>query len=76
MDHVKEIDSLTYFAMLRQGTYALGKEKKTINDLNVFPIPDGDTGDNMHMTMKAGVSASEAAYEAPGVSPAGLAIQA
>ena len=73
MDHVKEIDSLTYFAMLRQGTYALGKEKKNINDLNVFPIPDGDTGDNMHMTMKAGVNASEAAYEAPGLSPAGLA---
>ena len=43
--------------MLRQGAAALGKEKATINDLNVFPIPDGDTGDNMYMTMKAGCAA-------------------
>ncbi|MBQ3710267.1 MAG: DAK2 domain-containing protein [Bacteroidales bacterium] len=56
-----EIDSLTFSAMLRQGTVALGKEKGVINDLNVFPIPDGDTGDNMYMTMKAGVSAASEA---------------
>lgn len=42
--------------MLRQGAVALSKEKTVINDLNVFPIPDGDTGDNMLMTLKAGVS--------------------
>lgn len=43
--------------MLRQGAVALGKEKSVINDLNVFPIPDGDTGDNMYMTIKAGCNA-------------------
>lgn len=57
MDYVNELDGLTFSFMLRQGTVSLGKEKKTINDLNVFPIPDGDTGDNMYMTMKAGVAA-------------------
>ena len=57
MDYVNELDGLTFSFMLRQGTVSLGKEKKTINDLNVFPIPDGDTGDNMYMTMKAGVMA-------------------
>lgn len=31
--------------------------KKIINDLNVFPIPDGDTGDNMCMTFEGGLSA-------------------
>ena len=61
MGHLIEIDSLTFSAMLRQGTVALGKEKGVINDLNVFPIPDGDTGDNMYMTMKAGVSAASEA---------------
>ena len=45
--------------MLRQGAVALGKEKTTVNDLNVFPIPDGDTGDNMYMTLKAGCTALE-----------------
>lgn len=48
---------MTFAAMLRQGAVALGKEKATVNDLNVFPIPDGDTGDNMYMTLKAGCSA-------------------
>ena len=50
------LDSLTFSTMLRQGAVALGKEKRVINDLNVFPVPDGDTGDNMFMTMKAGVT--------------------
>jgi hypothetical protein len=43
--------------MLRQGAVQLGRDKKVINDLNVFPIPDGDTGDNMLMTLKAGCTA-------------------
>ena len=52
-----ELDSLTFADMLRQGAVSLGKDKTTINDLNVFPIPDGDTGDNMLMTLKAGCAA-------------------
>ena len=52
-----ELDSLTFASMLRQGAVSLGKDKKVINDLNVFPIPDGDTGDNMLMTLKAGCNA-------------------
>lgn len=59
MEKTTELDSLTFSAMLRQGAVALGKEKPVINDLNVFPIPDGDTGDNMYMTMKAGCAALE-----------------
>ena len=57
MEKASELDSLTFAAMLRQGAVVLGKEKNTVNDLNVFPIPDGDTGDNMHMTLKAGCAA-------------------
>ena len=57
MERTTELDSLTFAAMLRQGAVALGKEKTVINDLNVFPIPDGDTGDNMYMTLKAGCAA-------------------
>ena len=40
--------------MLREGAARLGANRETINDLNVFPIPDGDTGDNMLMTMEGG----------------------
>lgn len=57
MQRTNELDSLTFTMMLRQGAVSLGKDKTVINDLNVFPIPDGDTGDNMLMTLKAGCAA-------------------
>ena len=59
MERTLEFDSLTFAAMLRQGAVQLGRDKTVVNDLNVFPIPDGDTGDNMLMTLKAGCSALE-----------------
>ncbi len=59
MQNTSELDGLTFVAMLRQGAVSLGKDKTVINDLNVFPIPDGDTGDNMLMTLKAGCAALE-----------------
>lgn len=59
MQKTNDLDSLTFAAMLRQGAVSLGKDKKVVNDLNVFPIPDGDTGDNMLMTLKAGCHALE-----------------
>ena len=59
MEKTTELDSLTFAAMLRQGAAQLGKDKKVVNDLNVFPIPDGDTGDNMLMTLRAGCNALE-----------------
>ena len=31
----------------------IDKNKQALNDLNVFPVPDGDTGTNMSMTMNA-----------------------
>ena len=57
MGKTSELDSLTFSDMLRQGAVQLGRDKKVVNDLNVFPIPDGDTGDNMLMTLKAGCNA-------------------
>ena len=45
-----------YLELVRSGAARLGEQRQTINDLNVFPIPDGDTGDNMYMTISAGAS--------------------
>ena len=39
--------------MLIFGAASITKEKQSINDLNVFPVPDGDTGTNMSLTMHA-----------------------
>ena len=57
MQKTTQLDSPTFATMLRQGAVQLGRDKKLVNDLNVFPIPDGDTGDNMLMTLKAGCNA-------------------
>ena len=52
------INSTLYMEMLLCGAESLYKDKTVVNDLNVFPIPDGDTGDNMYMTLRAGCDAA------------------
>jgi len=47
-----------YLNLIRGGAANLSQNRHTINDLNVFPIPDGDTGDNMYMTIEAGCHAT------------------
>lgn len=42
--------------MLLCAAAALESNKQHINELNVFPVPDGDTGTNMSMTMGAGAA--------------------
>ena len=44
--------------LLSGGLNNLKANIDTVNDLNVFPIPDGDTGDNMYSTMLGGVKAT------------------
>ncbi len=56
--NTKTIDSGVFYGMLRAGSARLGANKTTVNDLNVFPIPDGDTGDNMFMTIDSGVKSA------------------
>lgn len=51
---IETITGEVYLKMVRQGAARLNARRKVINDLNVFPIPDGDTGDNMYMTIRAG----------------------
>ena len=41
--------------MILFGAACVEEEKQHINDLNVFPVPDGDTGTNMSLTMAAAV---------------------
>ena len=50
----------TYLNLIRGGAARLCVRREEINGLNVFPIPDGDTGDNMYMTIEAGCNASGA----------------
>ena len=50
----KRLNGRDFGAMLRTGAAVLQSHVKEINELNVFPIPDGDTGDNMLMTLLGG----------------------
>ncbi len=47
----KEIDALTFKRMFLAGAKNLESKKEWINELNVFPVPDGDTGTNMTLTV-------------------------
>lgn len=42
--------------MVMAGADRLAKHQDRVNELNVFPVPDGDTGTNMNMTMSAGAA--------------------
>ena len=46
------IGGVQYAGMIRSAANALYNQKDLINRLNVYPVPDGDTGSNMSMTMK------------------------
>ncbi len=45
--------------MAKGGAKQLGSNADEVNKLNVFPVPDGDTGDNMRMTIESGIAAIE-----------------
>jgi len=51
---VNTLSPAQMIAAINCGSSALGAKRKIVNDLNVFPIPDGDTGDNMYMTLREG----------------------
>lgn len=47
----KSINGATFRKMIVNGAKLLDAHKAHVNELNVFPVPDGDTGTNMSMTM-------------------------
>ena len=46
----------TFKQMVAFGAACIAQQKQTINDLNVFPVPDGDTGTNMSLTIQTAVA--------------------
>ena len=53
----KTIDGNIYSQMVVGGASVLGAHSGEVDDLNVFPIPDGDTGTNMLQTIEGGAGA-------------------
>ena len=46
------INGAMFKEMLLFGTVSIAQAQRSINDLNVFPVPDGDTGTNMSLTIQ------------------------
>ncbi len=71
---VQTIDAAVFQRMMIHAHAAINAQKQPINDLNVFPVPDGDTGTNMTLTI--GAAAAEMRkkhYDAVGQAAAGTA---
>lgn len=55
MPDIRQIDANALREMVIAGAALLEKNREAVNALNVFPVPDGDTGTNMSMTMLSAV---------------------
>ncbi len=59
---VKNIDAKTLKLMIQSASANLNNKRKAVDDLNVFPVPDGDTGTNMSLTF-SGATAAISEYD-------------
>lgn len=65
----KKIDGLCFKNMVDYAVRNLDKHREMVNRLNVFPVPDGDTGTNMVTTIHKGLQAvGESLVDLPSVS--------
>lgn len=53
---LQTIDKETWVNMVTMGANFLAQQREAINNLNVFPVPDGDTGTNMNLSMSSGLN--------------------
>ena len=67
MSQQTTIDGLLLKEMIIAGANLLEQNREAIDALNVFPVPDGDTGTNMSLTMKSTVR-EIAAHDVPSAS--------
>jgi len=56
---IKYLGGILWSKMAAGGAALLRSNADEVNKLNVFPVPDGDTGDNMRMTIESGIAAIE-----------------
>ncbi|MGZ3547512.1 MAG: DAK2 domain-containing protein [Vulcanimicrobiaceae bacterium] len=62
---VTALDGPGYARFITAGTYFLRKYRSVLNDLNVFPVPDGDTGTNMYLTARQAALEAAKVHDAP-----------
>ncbi|MBE7087125.1 MAG: DAK2 domain-containing protein [Clostridiales bacterium] len=63
MGDTNVISGSLFKKLMISGANNLHNNSQEVNDLNVFPIPDGDTGDNMYLTIKGGIDSLNSVEE-------------
>jgi DAK2 domain fusion protein YloV len=56
---MKTIDGLKFAEMIKLGSHHLYQNADYVDSLNVFPVPDGDTGTNMNLSMTSGAKETD-----------------
>ncbi len=62
--NMRSLNGTQFANMVLSGADSLNRHAEYVNALNVFPVPDGDTGTNMNLTMTAGVAEMKAKMSA------------
>ena len=62
---MKLLNSSILIQMIQMGARNLSNNKDMINKLNVFPVPDGDTGTNMNLSMQSAVQSIQQLEKSP-----------
>ena len=60
MTRMKSLDGIKFAEMVQMGAHHLYQNAAYVDSLNVFPVPDGDTGTNMNLSMTSGANETEA----------------
>ncbi len=68
MEPPTTLDALRFRHVLRTAERWLERNREAVNAINVYPVPDGDTGTNMVLTLRAALDACEQ-VEGPAVGP-------
>lgn len=56
---MKSLDGIKFAEMVKLGAHHLSQNASYVDSLNVFPVPDGDTGTNMNLSMTSGAKETE-----------------
>ena len=62
---MKSLDGIKFAEMVQMGAHHLYQNAAYVDSLNVFPVPDGDTGTNMNLSMTSGANETEARLPLP-----------
>lgn len=57
---MKSLDGIKFAEMVQMGAHHLSQNADYVDALNVFPVPDGDTGTNMNLSMSSGAKETAA----------------